>query len=392
MPAAAPKTFTLKLFYFCFFGALGAVTPFLQLFYRDSGLDIAQIGLLATLGGAIGALAGPLWAVIADAFRLGRVLLPLCMVLSLGMILLLGQMSTFAAIAAAVALYAFVGAPIAPLADSGVVGALGERRELYGAQRLWGSLGWAITNLVVGALVTRVGVWVIFPAAVALGLPAVVVATRLPQGNLARASLRSGARQLAGDRGWLVFMVSAVLLGVCVTAATGFSTSYLRDIGAGGDAVGAAFALGALVEIPVMGLTARIIRRFTARRTLAFAALLYALCSALQSVIVDPWLAVAVQAIRGAGYGLFWTAGVLEAQALAPRGMSATAQSLFGTATSSAPSLFFTAPAGMIYRDLGYAWLFRIGALAGLGAAAGVLSGRPREATARDRNTGQTSQ
>ena len=45
------------------------------------------------------------------------------------------------------------------------------------------------------------------------------------------------------------------------------------------------------------------------------------------------------QAFRGAGYGLFWTAGVIEAQRLAPRGMNATAQSLFGTALSSAPTL-----------------------------------------------------
>ncbi len=76
-PAKAPRYFSLKFFYFCFYGALGAYFPFLQLYYRDIGLDVAQIGLLATVGGLIGLLAGPLWTLIADAFRLQRVMLPL---------------------------------------------------------------------------------------------------------------------------------------------------------------------------------------------------------------------------------------------------------------------------------------------------------------------------
>ncbi|MEO6061907.1 MAG: MFS transporter [Thermoflexales bacterium] len=377
-PEKAPRYVSLKLFYFCFYGALGAYWPFLQLYYRDIGLDVAQIGILATLGGLIGVLAGPLWAILADAFRLQRILLPLCLTLNLGMTFVIGQTPTFAGLIAIVGVNAFVAAPIGSLSDSGVIQALGERRDQYGAQRLWGAVAWIASSLVVGALVTRLGVWVIFPAAVALGIPAVIMAARLPRGEIARPDLRKGAGKLIRDRGWLIFILSAFLLGLCLVASMGFTTSYLHDIGGSGEVVGVAFAAGAVLEIPTMALASRIIRRFSARRTLACAALLYAITAAAQSLIVNPWLAAAALGLRGAGYGLFWTAGVLEAQALAPKGMNATAQSLFGAAMMSVPQLAFTTPAGLIYRDQGFAALFRIGALLGLGAAAGMLAGRGR--------------
>lgn len=378
--AKVPRYISLKFFYFCFYGALGAYFPFLQLYYRDIGLDVAQIGLLATVGGLIGLLAGPLWTLIADAFRLQRVMLPLCFALNLGLLFLIGQTPSFGGLVLVVGLNAFLSAPVGPLADSGVVLALGERRELYGAQRLWGSVSWAVSTVVAGALVTQFGVWVIFPIVVGLGVPAVIMSARLPRAPLIQPDLRAGARQLLRDRGWLLFILSAFLLGCCLVAATGYATSFIRDIGGTGEVVGAAFAIGALAEIPVMGLTARIIRRFGARRVLLVACLLYALCAIVQSVLTDPWAVAASQVLRGVSYGLFWTAGVLEAQALAPRGMNATAQSLFGAATTSLPNLAFTTPAGLIYRDFGHAWLFRIGALLGLGAAAGMAAVRERRA------------
>ena len=314
-PAKAPRYISLKFFYFCFYGALGAYFPFLQLYYRDIGLDVAQIGLLATVGGLIGLLAGPLWTLIADAFRLQRVMLPLCFALNLGLLFLIGQTPSFGGLVLVVGLNAFLSAPVGPLADSGVVLALGERRELYGAQRLWGSVSWAVSTVVAGALVTQFGVWVIFPIVVGLGVPAVIMSARLPRAPLIQPDLRAGARQLLRDRGWLLFILSAFLLGCCLVAATGYATSFIRDIGGTGEVVGAAFAIGALAEIPVMGLTARIIRRFGARRVLLVACLLYALCAIVQSVLTDPWAVAASQVLRGVSYGLFWTASVISAPA-----------------------------------------------------------------------------
>ncbi|MBX7213824.1 MAG: MFS transporter [Thermoflexales bacterium] len=366
-----PGEFTLKLFYFSFYFALGAYSPFTQLYYREVGLDVAQIGVLATVAGLVMATCGPVWSLIADVFRLRRVLLPLCFSLHLGMLFVIGQVHSFEGLLLIMPINAFFAAPVGPLADSGVVLALGERRERYGAQRLWGSLGWALSNLMMGAIVTAVGVRAIFPAVLLLGAPAVWVTTRLPVGTLAHPDLRQGLRGLLRERAWLVFLLGVLLLGLCIVATTGFVTTWLGEIHGDGQVVGAAFAIGALAEIPVMAFTARLIRRFTARRVLAASSLVYAACGLAQSVTHNPWLGAATQAFRGAGYGLFWTAGVIEAQRLAPRGMNATAQSLFGTALSSAPTLAFTSPAGLIYRDHGAAGLFQLGA--GLGVASAMM-------------------
>ena len=52
-----------KLFYFIFYAAMAALSPFLTLYYQSLGLSGTQIGLLAGLVPLTGMLSGTLWTV-----------------------------------------------------------------------------------------------------------------------------------------------------------------------------------------------------------------------------------------------------------------------------------------------------------------------------------------
>ncbi|XP_062588528.1 major facilitator superfamily domain-containing protein 6-like [Saccostrea cucullata] len=64
-----------KLFYFSFYGALGAVFPFMSLYLKQLGLSPREIGILAGVRPILGFCSGPLWGSFADRWRMRRCLL-----------------------------------------------------------------------------------------------------------------------------------------------------------------------------------------------------------------------------------------------------------------------------------------------------------------------------
>ena len=64
-----------KLFYFSFFGAIGAIFPFISLYFKQLGFSPNQIGLISGVRPLIGFCSGPIWGSIADKFRIRKILL-----------------------------------------------------------------------------------------------------------------------------------------------------------------------------------------------------------------------------------------------------------------------------------------------------------------------------
>ena len=61
-----------KLFYFIFFGAVGALFPYLAVFYKQLWLSPHQVGILIGLRPFIQMCASPLWGVLADTYNVSK--------------------------------------------------------------------------------------------------------------------------------------------------------------------------------------------------------------------------------------------------------------------------------------------------------------------------------
>lgn len=146
-----------KLFYFFWFAAFGSLIPFVGLYYREIGLDLAQIGWLASLSGLTQLMVAPIWGVLADSFNLRRLLLPLAVVGTILPALLISQTESFSLLLALTVMQAIFTAPIGALADSATLALLGAARDQYGVQRVWGTVGWGLSTIVTGWLIARVG-------------------------------------------------------------------------------------------------------------------------------------------------------------------------------------------------------------------------------------------
>lgn len=371
-----------KLFYFCWFGAIGAIVPFVSLYYRGTGLTLGQIGLLVALPGLLQVVASPLWGVLADALRLHRLLLPVAITGTLLPVLLIGHVTSYTALIGLVTVQSLFAAPVSALADSATLALLGTARERYGAQRVWGAVGWGLSTLLFGRLVTQGGLGVIFVGYALLATLAAGAALALPRPALAHVDLRIAARTLLRDRRWFRLLGCVLLVGCCGAAISSFLSLYLQDLGATSQQIGLAYTLAGLSELPVMALSPLLLRRWGARPLLVAAGLLYAVRVAIYIIAPTPGWALAAQLLHGPCFAAFWIAGVVEAQRLAPRGLEATAQSLFGVAAFGVASSLASMVGGSVFQFFGSAALFGLGGMLALCGSIGLLLG-PRTTHAK---------
>jgi fucose permease len=85
------------------------------------------------------------------------VLLPIVIVGAILPAVVLGGVTDFWFIFALVVIMSLFTAPVAPLADSATLAALGNARERYGSQRVWGAVGWGLSTVTFGWMVQQVG-------------------------------------------------------------------------------------------------------------------------------------------------------------------------------------------------------------------------------------------
>ena len=352
-----------KAFYFCFYAASSSLRPFLTLFYRGLGLSGAQIGLLVGISPIVTLLAAPFWGALADSTRRHRTVLTITIIGAMSMIALLSQASTLVWLVPIVVAYAFFAAPIMPLVDNGVMEMLGERRELYGRQRVWGAIGWGIASAVAGALIDRYGLGIAFYSFIFFFVILLGVSTRLrvSVGNIGQ-PFWQGVRQLTSNRPLMVFLVTVLFAGIGSGIVNNYLFLYLADLGADGTLMGLSLTVATLSEMPVFFFSAVLLRRFGARWLLLLALGAYVVRLLAYALLPPLWLVLPINLLHGLTFSALWVAGVSYAAEVAPKGMGATAQGLFTGVTMGLGSACGALLGGLFYDTLGPIVMFQAAA------------------------------
>ncbi len=362
-----------RLFYFAWYITVGVYYPFITLYYRERGLDFTQIGYILALPGIAQMIAGPLWGLLADTLRLHRILLPIAIVGTVIPAALIGGFHDFTPILLLATLTAVFSIQIAPLSDTATLALLGERRAQYGSLRVWGAVGWGISTVVAGVIVERMGLSVIFWIYPVFGFLTFLAALALPKVPFTTAASLAAVRMFLRDARWVRYMACVLLIGSASALMNGFLSIYLSELGAGRDQVGLAYMIASLSEMPVMVLATIVLRRWGAKPLLVCAGLSYAVRLMIYAIFPDPTIVLAAQLLHGFCFGALWIAGVHEAQRLAPPGLAATSQSLFGTTTFGVAVVLANLVGGRIYQNAGSATLFGTAAALALLGALGFL-------------------
>lgn len=361
--------------YATLFGAIGASFPYLPVYYRSVGLSLGEIGLLGSLAAAVGLVGAPLWGTLADRYPRSRIVLPAAATLAAVAALALALARHPLAIAAAVIATSVAIAGIGPILDARALETVRGDHDRYGRLRVWGSIGFVIVVWVTGFLIERAGIASLFAVYVPLLVITALVALQLrgagrtvpPLPRLSGIGLVLREPRLRG------FLLAAFVVWSASMAINAFFSIHLLDIGAPGELVGSAWALGAAVEVPIMWAYPALAARFGSRRLLLAGAAAFALRALALPLMAHPVPIALTMLLHGAGFGLLLVGGVTFVSRHAPPGAAATAQGVLTAVVFSLSMIVGPGLGGLAAGAWGLPVMFGIAAVIGIIAA--VLMG-----------------
>jgi MFS transporter, PPP family, 3-phenylpropionic acid transporter len=288
-----------------------------------------------------------------------------------------------------------------PLADTRAVELAGESRERFARARAWGSVAFIVTSVATGWILSGRDPDALFVLYVPLLLVTGIASWRLlaSHGTEQRASARrvpsvrfgAGIARLLRRPGLLALLIGVTVIWTAVGAVLAFISIHVAAEGADLATVGLMWALGAVVEIPIMLAFPVLARRVGSGRLLVLGAIAFTLRSAGWGLFAGPLAALLVAPLGGIGFALFYVGLVSFVSRSVPHDVQATAQGLFTGMTYSLGSVVGTIVAGFVAPVIGLPNLFLAAAAAtGVGvivvawavsAATAVSSAAPAEPT-----------
>ncbi len=319
-------------FYFMYFGALSFLMPFLALYYQNAGYSGSQIGLLTGIAPLITLVGGPFWTGVADSTRRHKTIITAAIAAAIGLALLVPHVNNFYVLFGLVVLFSFFSSPIVSLADSATMFMLGEEKHRYGQIRLWGSVGWGLVALLAGNIIEQFGLdWPFYGYAIGMGGALLVaISLHFPLEKTA-ASFKKGISTLLSSKNWMLFLLMVLLGGIGMATVNSYLFVYMGNLGLNNTLMGLALTISTLSEIPVMFFASRFLKRFNPRDLLLVSLIIIGGRLLLYAVSTQAWQILLIQLIHGFTFPLIWMAGVSYADKVAPPGLSATAQGMFGS-------------------------------------------------------------
>lgn len=345
--------------YYGFFWPMVALYgPYFNVYLLELGFSATQIGIISAVFPLFAFGVAPSLSSLADRHGWRLRLLQISLVGWAAVLILYRFPTSFFVILLLVIVESAMRSPSLPIAD-GVIARMATRHRLnYGDMRLWGSFGFAAVSILSGMVWQRVGYSNMFLAAAVAVLPALFMARKLEEGEMAEGNGRRSVLVLAQDKGLVIIYVTAFLLGIALTSTFVFGGVYITHLGGTETHIGLLFGLSALAEVPIMRQSGAIIRRLQGPPALLLAMCLVGVSLLGYTLAWSPVALIMFSVIRGAGYGLLFVVIVQLLNERAPLGWTSTAQSVFQAAFLGLAPLLTSALNGYIYDTWGPDLLF----------------------------------
>ncbi|WAQ98165.1 MFSD6-like protein [Mya arenaria] len=243
-------------------------------------------------------------------------------------------------------------APVISLIDAIAYDILGEKRGLWGRQRLWGTLGFIFfavaSTFIMDAISQKsnnVDYSVSFYIFMALTICTCVVGYFLKLSeNIHCGQFLKNILGLLKYPKVVVFLIAMACYGIMNGVIEAFLFWYLMMLGASQKILGLCIVFQCGPEIIMLQFAGKIIKRIGHISCLHIACLGYAIRFFCYSIIPGPWYVLPVELLHCLTFALMYAAASSYASVITPEGMSATVQ-----------GLLFDARTG-----LGPVWTFRV--------------------------------
>jgi MFS transporter, PPP family, 3-phenylpropionic acid transporter len=341
---------TFQLFYFLTFFAFGSLFPLLSVYLKETvGLSGTEIGTIMSISPIVMIFVQPFWGMISDYTQKPVTVLTIALIGTALIGIIYSFVEQYVWFLIIAALLAFTQSAIVPLSDSITLNYVQKSKGNYGAIRLWGAIGFAISVLVGGRLAEMFSIDMIFYLFAFILCLAALFAWKLPRENQTmRVRIFEGMTQLIKIPKFLLFLLTTFLVFGPIYANNFYFGVFIKEIGGTLTGVGIAFLLAAGSEAPFMKVADSFIRRYGMVPILLFAASISACRWLFYFFEPSLTLVYATTIAQGFSVGLFIPAALQYVRDIAPDGVRATAVSIYSAVGNGLGSWFCTFVGGYI--------------------------------------------
>jgi len=298
--------------YFFYFAVLGALLPYLGLYFKSLSFTPIEIGQLMGVLLATKVIAPNLWGWLADRSGLSikwvRLATGLTAVAGVGLIVF----DTYWALFATILFFSFFWHASLPQFESYTFGCLGDEKHKYGQIRLWGSVGFIAAVLFIGWQIEQFGVevlpWDLLALMILVWLTAFLVSDGQPKVHHENSD--GFITILKRPEVWSLLLVS-FLVQLSHGAYYAFFTIQLSELGYDKTTIAWLWALGVIAEIAVFFFMAGLFKNFSVRFLILLSIVLTLVRWLMNGYLADylGWMLLA-QLLHAASFGLFHAAGI----------------------------------------------------------------------------------
>ena len=358
----------LSGFYFFYFALLGALVPYWGLFLRERGFDAVAIGELMAILMATKIVAPNVWGWLGDHLGHRMRIVRLASLVSLLVFVGMFWAQGFWAIALVMTLYSFFWNASLPQFEVVTFSYLKERAARYARIRVWGSIGFIATVMLLGGLVEWRGPEVVLPAVLfiflAIWFSSMLVRDPDPEPHPPdQQSLRSILRRPA----IIGFFLAVFLMQASHGPYYAFYSIFMKDQGYSETLIGQLWALGVLAEVGLFVVMHHLLDRFGARRVLVASLVLAALRWWLIGNYVDSLaLLLVAQLLHAATFGTFHAAGIHLVHHYFRGRHKGRGQALYSSVSFGAGGAVGSLASGYAWQGMGPALTYGVAALVAL--------------------------
>jgi PPP family 3-phenylpropionic acid transporter len=301
----------LSSFYFVYFASLGVLVPYWSLYLKSLGYSSLVIGSLVAILPATKLVAPYIWGWLADRTRRSMLIIRIASVLALLSFALVFVRSELWWLALVMLLYSFFWNATLPQFEAMTLNHLGDDVHRYSNIRLWGSLGFIVSVVVLGDALQSHGATLIPRAIFALfaliALCSFIVPEKLNSPHADHAPIWHVMRRSQVLAFFIVCFLMLCSHGPYYT----FYSIYLEDHGYDSRTVGMLWAIGVLAEVVMFLLMHRLLPKYGARRLLIVTLLLTSLRWLVIGFFVEHYALLFIAQLGHAfSFGVFHAVGI----------------------------------------------------------------------------------
>jgi len=356
------KSIPYFMFYVFFFMGAAFFFTFINVYFRQLGFEISQIGILTALGPIISLVAQPMWGILSDRTD-KRLILIIVLIGAAVMSVVLSFSTAFIFLAVSLLLFHGFNSSGIPLGDAITLQFIEGKTLKYSTIRIVGAIGFGLTSASVGWLLGGDISRIFYFNAVFMTLTALMVFFMVsPKKEKSEAEAAGGETEKSGLGQVLKLMKNKVILcvylssfvyGLSMTFFFNFVGIRMTEIGGTEGQIGIAMFIAAFSEIPMFLFADSVFRKRKPEHLLMFSAFFMSLRLFIMFATESMIIIYFAQALQGVSMMLHLYFCVILLHEHSPPHMKSTVQTVHAMIRMGLGALLGGLGGGFLAQNIG---------------------------------------